>query len=407
MQALHFGVASLDITPPLGCRLWGYNPRPATSIDHPLRAEALACSNGPHGWLLLAADVGAFAAPLTRLLRADIARRTGLTPEAVMLTATHTHSGPHLTDAIWNEQSELESTYFQTLRERLATLAEHAWQARRPGTLVHGQAICPSAISNRRTLGPDGRWINEWNDPEGRHDGYCDATLDLVGVRRDDGALDALLVNFGCHPVCFGSASQAISGDYVSYLKDALEKHGGVGTTLFTVSGHGNIDPRDCCQTDPAVTRRMGETVAACILPALPSLAPVAGTGIAAAELPWQFQTTWEISDRMTIYFPHAARGATVDTTVAALAVGELALLGLPGETVSEYRRTFQADSPFRHTLLISLANDFVGYLPTDDILEQGAYEAMMSPLKPIQAALAARVAAVLHQAHARATPSA
>jgi len=200
-----------------------------------------------------------------------------------------------------------------------------------------------------------------------------------------------LLVNYGCHPVCLGSKSLVISGDYVSYLKDALEASGLVKTALFTVAGHGNVDPRHAVQADPAVPREMGKKLGAVVLKALPGMAPVVGTAVGAVAEPWTFRTTWELSGRMTDYFPHAQRGALVQTEIAAAGVGDLAILGLPGETVSEYREIFRRRSPFAKNLLLSIVNDFVGYLPTDEIIRQGAYEARMSPVQPIQEALCAK----------------
>lgn len=400
-MATRFGVATVDITPPLGVTLWGYNPRMADSVDHALRAEALACEAGAGGWILVSADVGAFSQPLTRRVREDVARRTGLPADAVMLAATHTHSGPHVTDALWCERSELESEYFRQLCAGLADVAERAWRERTPGQLVHARTFAPTLAHNRRIQYSNGTWDNEWRDPEGRHTGYYDPAVELLGVRRPDGALATLLVNYGCHPVCYNQQNQAISADYVGHLKDALEAGGDVKTAMFTVSGHANVDPRFCVQTLPEVVRRMGEDLAAIVHEAIPRLAPVAGAGAAATCEPWEFHTTWTISGRMAIYFPYAGHGDPVQTSFAALAAGDCALLGVPGEAVSEYREKLRARSPFGTTLLVSLANDFVGYLPTDEILAQGAYEADICPLRPLEAILTARTDAVLRKVHA------
>ena len=396
---MRFGIASQSITPPVGVTLWGYNPRPSTWVEHPLRAEALACEGGGAGWILVCADVGAFSGPLARAVRADVAATTGLPPEAVMITAAHTHSGPHVTDALLCERSPLESAYFQELRIKLEQTAHAAWQARRPGELLHARTAAPDVGSNRRVQREDGTWTNEWADPEGRHTGYFDPTVDLLAIRRESGELDALLVNFGCHPVCYNEKNQGISGDYVSYLKDALEAQGDVKTVLFTVSGHANIDPRAAVQNDAAVTRRVGERLAEHVRAALPRLSPV-GTGpVAAAQEPWTFASDWTVSGRLGIYFPHATTGSRVDTLVSCVAAGDCALLGLPGEAVSEYREKLSRLSPFGITLLVSLANDFVGYLPTDAILAEGAYEAGLSPCRPIESALTAHAERALAKA--------
>lgn len=401
MQTMKFGVATADITPPVGVKLWGYNPRPSESIGHRLRAEALACEDGTGGgWILIGADIGAFSKPLSSLLQKDIGLLTGLPPGAVMLTATHTHSGPHVTDALWREQSDLESDYFRDLRHRLTDMAERAWHARLPGELVYAQTEAPTLGSNRRARTDDGTWINVWSDPEGKQTGYFDAGVDLLGVRREDGVLSLLLVNYGCHPVCFGSRNLAISADYAGYLKDALEENGDTQTVLFTVSGHANVDPRHCVQDQADVVRRMGEELAAKVRQAIPLLQPVPGSGASGIQEPWTFNTTWNIEGRMLIYFPHYRHNATVETCISAVAAGDCVLLGMPGETVSEYRGKFRERSPFGITLLVSLANDFIGYLPTDEILEQGAYEACMSPLNPIEDALTERADAALKRIH-------
>ncbi len=393
---LLLGVATADITPPLGVTLMGYAPRLAESIGHPLRAEALACAGPGGGWILVVAEVCAFSSPLATRVRADIAARTGLPLEAIMLAATHTHSGPQVSDALWCERSPLESAYFRALHGTLVAVAEEAWRTRHLGSLVHAQAVARDLASNRRVQAADGAWHNAWSDPDGRHPGYCDPVVDLVGIRRETGALDALLVNFGCHPVCLGQESTAISGDYVSYLKDALEARWDVGTAMFTVSGHANIDPRHAGQCDPQIARRMGEALAAVVGEALPALAPVPGTRVAAASEPWRSKVDWSLSGRLAEYFPF---GETAETSVSALAAGDLVLLGLPGEAVSEFRERFRQDSPFLKTVLVSLANDFVGYLVTDEILAQGAYEADMCPSRPMEAALTIHVQAVLRQA--------
>ncbi len=391
-----FGIASQPITPPVGVTLWGYEPRPSTWVEHPLRAEALACESGGMGWILISADVGAFTRPLTEVIRADVAAVTGLPAEAVMITATHTHSGPHVTDALWCERSPQESAYFRDLRTLLTQVAETAWRTRRPGELLHTRTAAPDVGTNRRIQNADGTWTNQWSDPDGRHTGYFDPTVELLAIRRPTGELDALLINFGCHPVCYNSKNQGISGDYVSTLKDAIEARGGVKTVLFTVSGHANIDPRECVQNDAAVTRRVGERLAEHVLSALPGLRPVCAGPAAAAHERWTFASNWSVSGRMAIYFPHAKAGSRVETPVSCVAVGDCALIGLPGETVSEYREAFGAISPFGITLIVSLANDFVGYLPTDEILDQGAYEADICPCRPIQETLTAHVQRVL-----------
>lgn len=58
-----------------------------------------------------------------------------------------------------------------------------------------------------------------------------------------------------------------------------------------------------------------------------------------------------------------------VETEVQAFALrselGDMAILGLPGEMFVEIGLRIKEGSPFRPTMIIELANDWVGYVPT------------------------------------------
>ena len=61
---------------------------------------------------------------------------------------------------------------------------------------------------------------------------------------------------------------------------------------------------------------------------------------------------------------------------VWALAAGDLAIIGYPGEVFCELGLQTMQESPFAHTLPVELANDAIGYLPTHEAFDQGGYEA-------------------------------
>jgi hypothetical protein len=48
-----------------------------------------------------------------------------------------------------------------------------------------------------------------------------------------------------------------------------------------------------------------------------------------------------------------------------------------------EFGLAIKARSPFAHTLVIELANDSFGYVPTKQAFEQGAYEPTNSVIEP------------------------
>jgi len=65
-----------------------------------------------------------------------------------------------------------------------------------------------------------------------------------------------------------------------------------------------------------------------------------------------------------------------METEVLALRVGECACVALPGEIFVELGLQLKGQSPFHPTLIASLANGYVGYVPTRGAIEQeGGYE--------------------------------
>jgi neutral ceramidase len=319
-----------------------------------------------------------------------------LHPESILVCADHTHSGPAANRAGWSP-GHPDEEYFAALERDLVSVVVDAWHAATSGVLETATTSAPHLASSRRGQDADGRWVNLWDDPEGTHTGYFDPTVTLTGVRRPDGRLDALLVTYGCHPVVLGNRSFAISSDYCGYLKDSLERDGTAGTVLFAVSGHGDVDPRICVQPLEAPARAMGEDLASAVRAAVPGLRPTSGNEVASRSEPWRIERTRTLVETPDMQFLRAIRaGDCFDTEVMALRAGSLAVVGLPGEAVSAIASSVRRQSPFADTLVLSLANDTVGYLPTDEIQRQGAHEASYSPAQGLEGPLLSRARAAL-----------
>jgi hypothetical protein len=62
-------------------------------------------------------------------------------------------------------------------------------------------------------------------------------------------------------------------------------------------------------------------------------------------------------------------------TPVQAFRIGDLGLCALPGEPFCQTGLDIKAKSPFKPTLLVGMANDYAGYLPTEEQHALGGYE--------------------------------
>src|SRR6185437_16965194 len=93
------GSAAIDITPPVGTHLAGqFQDRIAESIHDPLYARALVLDDGTTRLAVVACDLLALKRTTVARARELAAAQTGIPAGHIMVTASHTHTGPPTTD---------------------------------------------------------------------------------------------------------------------------------------------------------------------------------------------------------------------------------------------------------------------------------------------------------------------
>ena len=389
-EGLLIGVATVDITPPVGVMLSGFTPRESTGVGHTLRAEAMIVksADGSDGWAMITSDVIGYELSFVNDVRAKIATETHLSPDAVLISGTHTHSGPSTVNYTGKGFHEIDDQYDRNLAVKLVDLVSAANAKLQPGRFEVASAECRELITNRRVQAPDGTWTNVWKDPDGRHTGYVDPSIMILAAKTSEGKCLSMLVNFGCHPVVLGHGSFNISGDYVGYLKDALEDMHLTETAMFALAGGANINPRLCLQIEAEKPKAMGDHIAKIIADAAGNLTPINAGKPAAHCQPWNILRSRDSVSRKGR--PAYLAGDTMASEIQALRAGDLGIIALPGELFSEYSAWLRKLSPTPNTLVISIANDAVGYLPTAAATAQGAYEVTNAPADDIEQTLMA-----------------
>ena len=71
-------------------------------------------------------------------------------------------------------------------------------------------------------------------------------------------------------------------------------------------------------------------------------------------------------------------RGQERETWLQVLVIGDIAVVGVPGEFFTKLGLDIKNRSPFRHTYVAELANDWIGYLPDRKAFELGGYQTWM-----------------------------
>lgn len=404
------GVSCVDVTPPLGTGMRGYfEERTASTVHDPLHVRSFALDSGDGAVVVAICDIIGIDRKYLDRAKALIADTTDLQPEQVLIACTHTHTGPHTGD----------DEYTEWLWRRIADGVRIAWQAREPAQVGYARAEEDRLVFNRRYRMADGSV--QTNPGIGNPDvvepaGPVDPEVGVMVLRRPDCGTIGALGNYALHYVGIPDDFTALSADYFGYFSTMLQRlraesfiaalSNGASGDINNFNVMGGVAPRNDHYQH---CERAGALVAANALWAwneaefgdepqlgaalreitLEARAPATEEDIARAR---------EIEERLEAGLPVRMGERSFqrrvrrfqeepptdrDTLVQALRIGDLAVVGVPGEFFVELGLEIKRRSPFAQTMVIELANDSLGYIPTLRAFEEGAYEANSSRYTP------------------------
>src|SRR5271168_1438342 len=96
MGQLFAGAARIKLDPPLGLAMAGYGNRVgrATGVHDDLAAQAIVLSDGANKVVIVGVDVLAIGQRIADDIRERVAAKSDIAADAIMICASHTHSGP-------------------------------------------------------------------------------------------------------------------------------------------------------------------------------------------------------------------------------------------------------------------------------------------------------------------------
>jgi hypothetical protein len=268
------GLAHCDITPPVGIyhRMWGAARHDrSTGVHRPLRATALwiesISSTTPQVRVVLSLDHCLFDTDEFVRIRRAAAGPSGLAPEQVLVTLSHTHGAGLMSRTRSHlPGGDLIAPYLDDLAQKCAQVVSEARQKSRPATLLFGSGRCALA-AHRDFYDTERRVFACGFNPEG----FADDTVLVMSIVADTGAMLGSIVNYACHPTTLAWDNTAISPDYVGALREAIEQHTGA-PCLFLQGASGDLGPRVGYVGDHTVTDRNGRQLAFAALAALEAL---------------------------------------------------------------------------------------------------------------------------------------
>lgn len=387
------------ITPPLGSEIPGqFADRRLTEIKDELYVKAVAIESCGEAVIFIAVDALFVLAKETEQIRKRIHAFTNISPERIMLSATHTHTGP----PIWPGQDE---AYLSELTRKAADAAILAYRRRRPARIGFGAGTENGIAFNRRFRMKDGtvRTNPGYDNPDiVGPEGPADPEVVVVRIDDERGRPLAVITNFACHPDTVGGTEAC--ADYPGSLSRQLKLALGPETvSLFLQGASGNVNHHDF--TKPRAVEadhysKMGEILAGEVLCVrenidMPSGNPFLRLGAERCLFPLVYrQATEEETEqaRQTLRSPDASHLERIlaerllqtkvnpvlqaEMEIQAFRIGELAVAGLPGELFAELGLRLKSEAPYAGLIVNTLCNGTnTGYVGTREAHGNGGYE--------------------------------
>lgn len=260
------GVAKVNITPTEHLWMAGFaartDPAEGKLMDLWLKALALEDAAG-HRAVIITSDLLGVPQNIYHHTTAALKAKFGLGPEQILFSASHTHCGPVLREALYDiyplddRQRELIEKYSTKLEAQIVATVGGALADLTPAQLSSGQGATGFAVNRR-------------NNPEaevpklisaGKLRGPVDHAVPVLAVYLPDGKLQAVLCGYACH-----NTSLAVNqwcGDYAGFAQIALEQSHPGAQAMFMMGcgGDQNALPR----RELNLSERYGNMLAAAV----------------------------------------------------------------------------------------------------------------------------------------------
>jgi hypothetical protein len=380
--ALKGGCSKVDITPPIGVWLSGYGARnkPSDGIIDELYSKALVLDDGQNKMAIVSVDLLWVPIKITNEIRKKVKEKIGIPEKNILICATHTHFGPKI-DRItknWPDApvSKIDESYVQNLKKKIVDSILAANTKVKDVKLGAVKGEISEIVYNRRTKRTNGSVAMTFRLPPAKKEyvfGSVDPEVCILRVEDMSGALVGAIVNFACHPVC-GTPNRekfySISADYPGHTSQVVEQIEG-GICLFALGTAGNMNPNRIGRGNPRL--QIGKALGGEVLRRIQSVSTSGEVTLKALKKSVTIPIKKNLpSDRI---IDADKMKKTVTTEIQVLKLGDIYILGLPGEVLVEVGLEIKKKAGIENLFIISLSNDACGYVCHRQAYKEGGYE--------------------------------
>ena len=392
------GVSRSVITPGEPIWLAGYASRthPSDSILTDLWVKVLALQDekGKKA-LLITSDLLGFPKKISDLIRNQIAVKYGLTRAQIILSYSHTHSGPVLSGALFDiypldeNQLKVIRQYSDDLVTKIVDLAGEAISSMVPAEIFSKSGITRFQVNRRNNTEATLTAQDEIKGPN-------DYAVPVIKVTDLKGNMIAVAFGYACHATVLDIYS--VSGDYPGFAQIELEKsHPGVTAMFFQGAGADqNPLPRRTIPLAVQYGKELAASVERVLSEDMIKLEPVLSTAYSEVNLKFSapppkdsliriskeaegYRQRWATS-QLRLLRDNGALMTSYPYPVQVWKLGSQVVMALGGELVVEYsiglKKLFGAE-----IFVLGYVNDDMAYIPSGTILSQGGYEGESSQM--------------------------
>ncbi|GMV99982.1 MAG: hypothetical protein AMXMBFR84_11210 [Candidatus Hydrogenedentota bacterium] len=402
---LEAGAAKRSIVPPFPTRMGGFFDRVTDfeGVSSPIHARALVCRSGGETVAVVTTDLVAVSKDLVIASREAIHGELGIPTENILISATHSHSGPSGIERQLEYRGEFNEKLFTFLRDQIAEAVKEAHAGLTPAHVGFAYGELDGITRNRQQN-------NDLVDPQ----------LGVLRLTETDGYTTiATLINFTGHPVILGGGNLLLSSEYPGKASDTVEAVLG-GIALYTQGACGDVTMHR--QGDPfKEVERLGTLVAGCVVETSMRIRPKADSRVLsqfeevtvglrevppvpeaearleAAKAAAEKAKADGADERTVAKLLRAADAAETTAMVAGwieknpdgmrdaanasahvIQIGPMVSVGIPGELFVEYGLEMKRrirETLDRPMILVGYANGYIGYIVTPRAVFTGGYE--------------------------------
>ena len=225
-----------DITPPKGLELAGYPhyPRYNEGFHDPLYAACMYLNNGQQEVAMVTLDLLFFSKKHVTEVRRRVEEKCGIPGSHVMISCSHTHSGPWASGRLDIESleagKEQPHEYVEFLIATITDLVAQSQANAFTAAFTYGTQLCgaESGVGGNRRL------------PGGPHD----PLVSIMAIKDAEDKLRGMIVNYTLHPTFIHEWSNVCTADYPGYLKKEIEEKNPDCLVGFTQGTSGNQSSR-------------------------------------------------------------------------------------------------------------------------------------------------------------------